>query len=193
LALFWRKSEKRDAPGYSLRGFDWEVVLDYNLCTIPDKSWRKPGMDTRKKLFVLHHRRHRKKGGLGCIARLLVGAATVIFFATTMTTMVLAGVVVGVYAYYAKDLPDPEAIETEQEKFETTKIYDRTGQHLLYEVFDPKRGDRTYLPLNEISLQLRQATMAIEDRDFYAPSGPISPADRFRAVALSPSSLLKTC
>ncbi len=128
-------------------------------------------MNTPKKVFILHHRRRRKKGGLGCVARLLVGAATVIFFATTMTTMAVAGLAIGVYAYYAKDLPDPEAIETEQEEFETTKIYDRTGQILLYEVFDPKRGDRTYLPLNEIPLHIRQATVAIEDRNFYENPG----------------------
>ena len=64
-----------------------------------------------------------------------------------------AGAVAGVYAFFARDLPDASAIETEQVEFETVRIYDRTGQHLLYESFDPRpfRGDRTYLPLNEMS------------------------------------------
>ena len=44
----------------------------------------------------------------------------------------------GVYAYFAQGLPDPSAIETEQSSYETVKIYDRTGQHLLYESIDPR-------------------------------------------------------
>ena len=39
----------------------------------------------------------------------------------------------GVYVYFAQNLPDAAAIETEQEDFATVKIFDRTGQHLLYE------------------------------------------------------------
>ena len=59
----------------------------------------------------------------------------------------------GVYSFFARDLPDASAIETEQVEFETVRIFDRTGQHLLYESFDPRpfRGDRTYLPLDEMT------------------------------------------
>jgi penicillin-binding protein 1C len=81
------------------------------------------------------------------------------------------GAVVGVYAYFAQDLPDPSTIEQAQQDFETTKIYDRTGKILLYELFDPKWGDRTYIPLDQIPLYLRQATIAIEDRTFYDNPG----------------------
>ena len=53
-----------------------------------------------------------------------------------------------VYTLFAQNLPDPSSIQTEQETYETVKIYDRTGTHLLYESIDPRpfRGDRTYLP-----------------------------------------------
>lgn len=90
------------------------------------------------------------------------------------------GAMLGVYAYYAKDLPDPKQIEADQDQFETTKLYDRTGQHLLYEIFDPHRGDRTVVPLDQIPLYLRQATIAAEDRSFYENIG-INPRGLLRA------------
>ena len=72
------------------------------------------------------------------------------------------------YTYFAQGLPDPSAIETKQERFETVKIYDRTGQHLLYESIDPRPklgGDRTYLRIDQIPEMMRNATIALEDRD----------------------------
>jgi len=81
--------------------------------------------------------------------------------------------VAGVYAYFAQGLPDPSAIQTEQATYETVKIYDRTGQHLLYESIDPRpfRGDRTYLLLDQIPEMARNATIALEDRSFYTNIG----------------------
>jgi membrane peptidoglycan carboxypeptidase len=81
------------------------------------------------------------------------------------------GTVISVYAFYAQQLPEPGAIVAVEENFETTKIYDRTGQHLLYEVIDPLGGDRTWLELQDIPPSLRNATIAIEDRTFYENPG----------------------
>ncbi|MCS6843499.1 MAG: transglycosylase domain-containing protein [Caldilineales bacterium] len=83
------------------------------------------------------------------------------------------GSVAGVYAYFARQLPDASAIETQQEEFETVRIYDRTGQHLLYESFDPRpfRGDRTYLPLDQMSPWVITATVGLEDRNFWQNPG----------------------
>ncbi len=38
------------------------------------------------------------------------------------------GAVAGVYTFFARDLPDASAIETEQVEFETVRIFDRTGR-----------------------------------------------------------------
>ncbi|HSN75204.1 MAG TPA: transglycosylase domain-containing protein [Anaerolineae bacterium] len=83
------------------------------------------------------------------------------------------GAVAGVYTFFARDLPDASAIETEQVEFETVRIYDRTGEHLLYESFDPRpfRGDRTYLPLEEMSSWVISATVGLEDRSFWENPG----------------------
>ena len=115
--------------------------------------------------------RRRKKQNNGLLLRLLLGMVAIVFFAIALLGLSGIGTVVGVYAYYAKDLPDPGQIETAQEEFETTKIYDRTGQVLLYEIFDPRLGDRTWVPVDQIPLHLGQATIAIEDKSFYDNPG----------------------
>ena len=94
-----------------------------------------------------------------------------------------AASVAGVYAYFAKDLPDPTAIQTEQVTYETVKIYDRTGEHLLYESIDPRpfRGDRTYLTIDKIPQIMRDATVALEDRTFYTNIG-VNPRGIGRAL-----------
>ena len=56
----------------------------------------------------------------------------------------------------------------ERELFQTTRIYDRHGV-LLYEIFE--EGRRTWVPLEEIPLALRQATIATEDSTFYTNPG----------------------
>ena len=92
------------------------------------------------------------------------------------------GAVAGVYTFFARDLPDASAVETEQVEFETVRIYDRTGEHLLYESFDPRpfRGDRTYLPLEEMSSWVISGTVGLEDRSFWENPG-INPVGLGRA------------
>ncbi len=69
-----------------------------------------------------------------------------------------------------------------QEEFETVRIFDRTGNHLLYESVDPRpfRGDRTYVPLEEMSPWLAKAAVASEDRNFWEHPG-INVRGLFRA------------
>ncbi|MDP3965667.1 MAG: transglycosylase domain-containing protein, partial [bacterium] len=52
---------------------------------------------------------------------------------------------------------------------ESTKIYDRTGNVLLYDVHGTMR--RTAVPLDAISTNIRNATIAIEDTEFYQHFG----------------------
>ena len=81
--------------------------------------------------------------------------------------------VFGIYSFYAAQLPDAGVIEREQVKFETIRFYDRTGQHLLYESVDPRpfRGDRTYMPLQEMAPTVIQAAVALEDHNFWDNPG----------------------
>ena len=81
---------------------------------------------------------------------------------------VVAGIVgmAGLFAYYARDLPSPEKI-VRREGF-ATKIYDRKGK-LLYDVFGDQR--RNPVDISQVSLVVKQATVAIEDKNFYKHSG----------------------
>jgi membrane peptidoglycan carboxypeptidase len=126
---------------------------------------------------------NRGPGMAGCLWRLSGSCLLVTVLTAGLFISLAVGSVAGVYAYFARDLPDAQAIETEQVSFETVKIWDRTGQHLLYEAIDPRpfRGDRTYVPVDHISPFLLQATVALEDRSFYENPG-INPRGLLRAL-----------
>jgi penicillin-binding protein 1C len=145
-------------------------------------------MNAQEKLLVLRQRRERRKqakGGAGRIVlRVVVALLAILLIGGLGTFLAGVGTAVGVYAYYANDLPDPNEIVTRQETFETTKIYDRTGKVLLMEVIDPRRGDRTLLPLEQIPEDFRNATIALEDKTFYNNIG-IDPTGIARAFLLN--------
>ena len=77
--------------------------------------------------------------------------------------------VVGIYASYAKDLPDYTQLDRRR-VFQTARILDRNGQ-LLGEFNDPEGGRRTLLPIDRIPRALRDATVAAEDANFYQHPG----------------------
>jgi 1A family penicillin-binding protein len=87
-----------------------------------------------------------------------------------ISSLVLAGSVsvIGIFAWAAKDLPDPNNI-TQRNIPQTTKIYDRTGKTVLYEVHGDQK--RTNVELADISDYLKKATIAAEDKDFYTHHG----------------------
>jgi 1A family penicillin-binding protein len=52
---------------------------------------------------------------------------------------------------------------------QSTKLFDRTGQHILYEIFTDER--RTLVTLDKIPKYLQQGVIATEDKTFYTNSG----------------------
>ncbi|MGQ9683716.1 MAG: transglycosylase domain-containing protein [Anaerolineae bacterium] len=128
---------------------------------------------------IIFRRRHRRGGGGKRTRRHLFQFMAAVAGTVAMALVVLvAGTaygVVSVYEHYAKDLPSAEQIEEmTYTSFETTKIYDRTGQHLLYEVQNAQGGDRTIVPLRDIPLHMQHATIALEDKTFYSNPGGIN-------------------
>ncbi len=85
---------------------------------------------------------------------------------------------VALFAWVAKDLPSPGKIN-KRVIAESTKIYDRSGDHLLYEVHGEEK--RTIIPFEEIPKNVRAATIALEDQDFYSHYG-IKLSSIFRAI-----------
>jgi len=76
----------------------------------------------------------------------------------------LFSIVFIVFIFFAKDLPRPEKF-TEKQFIQSTKIYDRTGEILLYEIYGEEK--RTIVPLEKIPKYLQEAVVATEDADFY--------------------------
>src|SRR3972149_8258893 len=71
-----------------------------------------------------------------------------------------------VFPLFAFNLPSPDKV-VRREGF-STKILDRDGE-VLYDIFANQR--RTPVALTEVPLFLRQATIAIEDKNFYKHQG----------------------
>ena len=71
-------------------------------------------------------------------------------------------------AWVAKDLPNPNKI-IDRSVAQSTKIYDRTGKELLYDIHGNEK--RTVVPLAEIPEFVKQTTLAAEDRNFYKHQG----------------------
>lgn len=83
-------------------------------------------------------------------------AAVIVFFLFTG----------GLFAYYSRDLPDPNKINSSLAQ--SSMIYDRDGK-LLYEVHGDQR--RTLIGFDEMPDTIKWATVAIEDVDFYKHHG----------------------
>ncbi len=88
----------------------------------------------------------------------------VVIFCLLLGFVVVAGLVLWV----SRDLPDPSKLP-QAEVAESTKIYDRTGQHLLYEVYQNQK--RTVVTLSQMSTWLPKAFVAVEDKNFYQNNG----------------------
>lgn len=77
-------------------------------------------------------------------------------------------IIAGMFVWYSRDLPNPDQVINRQIA-ESTKIYDRTGETVLYDI----HGDiqRTTIELKELPEYVTLATIAIEDKDFYKHKG----------------------
>ena len=99
---------------------------------------------------------------------------------TTLVFFSLIGLIIfTVFSFivFAKDLPSPYKL-TARDASLSTKIYDRNGK-LLYDIFGEK--NRALVKWNELPSYVKEATIAIEDKDFYEHRG-FSPVGIGRAV-----------
>lgn len=75
-----------------------------------------------------------------------------------------------VFIYWISTLQIPDLGSFEKRKVvQSTKIYDRTGKILLYDLHQDIK--RTIIPIEEISRNIKNATVAIEDEEFYQHRG----------------------
>ncbi|PLX27232.1 hypothetical protein C0583_04320 [Candidatus Parcubacteria bacterium] len=70
--------------------------------------------------------------------------------------------------WLSRGLPSPDQLMI-REIAQSTKIFDRTGEELLYEIHGNQK--RTLVNLDDIPKYVQQATISIEDKNFYEHKG----------------------
>jgi penicillin-binding protein 1A len=137
-----RRKAKKDAAAKKKAAY---------LSSLPKEPWK-------RFLYRINPKRVAKywfsrEGGI--MALKVLGIAFVVGFV----------VLVGVFAYFRKDLPKIKDISGNNFGGSVT-YYDRTGKTVLFQDYD----DRKRIPVEgtEISKYMKQATIAIEDKNFYS-------------------------
>lgn len=88
---------------------------------------------------------------------------TITIISVVITLLIGAGIVI-YGAKIIRELPSPDEFASRRIN-QTTKIYDRTGKVLLYEVHGEEK--RTIIPFEKIPTVLKKATLAAENDTFY--------------------------
>jgi membrane peptidoglycan carboxypeptidase len=112
------------------------------------------------------------------IARRLICAAGVVLGGVVLLAGSVAGSALSAggflaATYYRQTVPPGVAhiVALQKQPIGVTRFYDRTGQHLIAELYDPALGVSTPVALNRISPWLQEATIAVENASFYSDPG----------------------
>lgn len=136
---------------------------------IPQLSYKpKAGQNWRhgkKKYYVQNNppdSRERPKKWFKKLNGKKLAKPAIIFFA--------ACVIIGftAIALIYRELPNPNRL-IDRQIAQSTKIYDRTGETVLYEIHGNEK--RTLVNLSDLPPYVKNATIAIEDKDFYKHGG----------------------
>lgn len=73
-----------------------------------------------------------------------------------------------VFSWFSRGLPEPGQL-MERQIAQSTKIYDRTGENILYDIHGNQQ--RTLVKLEDIPDHVKHSTIAIEDKTFYEHKG----------------------
>lgn len=117
------------------------------------------------------------KSGKSQLSKLFHNLVTRLKQGSIVKNLLLLGLAVGLggmlllfsmFVWYSQGLPDPETL-INRDLAQSTKIYDRTGEHLLYEIAPDQK--RTLVTIDQIPKTVQQATITAEDRNFYEHGG----------------------
>lgn len=122
------------------------------------KSYKKPGRP-----YYSQKGRGKKKFSLKTffLSKKFLGLVMVLFILGFLFS-------ISVFVWASQNLPDPNQL-IEREVAQSTKIYDRTGETLLYEIHGEQQ--RTLITLEEIPDYMENATIAMEDKNFFKHRG----------------------
>ena len=125
------------------------------LATLPKSRIKRMAYRLHPKRFFKYW--FSKKGAVMALKLSGLGLAAIILLVLT------------IFAVFRKDLAIGPDELTKRVQSRTTKFYDRSGQVLLYELY--KDQQLTFVKPDQISNNLKHATVAIEDKDFYEHGG----------------------
>lgn len=91
-----------------------------------------------------------------------------LFWTAVVIVLIFIIFIIGALAWYSRSLPDPNKI-LERNVAQSTKIYDRTSQTVLYDVHGTQK--RTLVKIEEIPDDVKWATISAEDKHFYEHKG----------------------
>lgn len=112
------------------------------------KSWKKPTKKTLWQKIWFNRKRL---------------AALLTIFVALFALSSFIGII-----WLSRDLPNPNQL-IDREIAQSTKIYDRSGEHVLYEIHGDQK--RTLVSLEQIPVFVQKATIAVEDKNFYNHGG----------------------
>src|SRR6185312_16316090 len=120
------------------------------LSTLPKDRWKRLAYRLQPKHVAQYW--FSRQGGI--MALKIIGVTIVVGFFMT----------IGLFAYFRKDLPKIKDLSGDSLGGNIT-YYDRTGQTVLFNDYNSVK--RIPVPGNDINNYMKQATVAIEDKDFY--------------------------
>ncbi len=129
----------------------------------------------KKKKKNNNKKKNEEKKGVWCYTKLFLSVLVKSLFDLSIITGI-AFFTIFLYTYYTSVNP---AALTHRAIYETSTIYDRTGEHELYKIHGEE--NRKVISHDEIPDYLRSATIAAEDDNFYKHKG-IDPLGIIRAM-----------
>lgn len=159
-----RRSKKKVV----IQGIHVNHSLQHRIKTILLKKLRRPSFrgikQTLARMVIRPKRKKRKKNT----------PTPAIFFRAKIKYFVFGSIFSFCFFFlplvvlvFLQDLPSPKELSLHQLP-QTTRIYDR-NKKLLAEIYTNQ--NRTVIPLSDVPIHLRKATLAIEDKNFYKHPG----------------------
>ncbi|MDP1709459.1 MAG: transglycosylase domain-containing protein, partial [Candidatus Komeilibacteria bacterium] len=128
----------------------------------PNRSWKQT---QPKFISPLRPRQPQKqwlrRSGRGSLIKNLLPYALIIMALGLLSVLTA-------FAWFSRDLPRPDKI-IDRSISQSTKIFDRTGDHLLFEVHGAE--NRTVIKLEDIPDYVKWGTILVEDKKFYEHQG----------------------
>lgn len=135
---------------------------DWRKKTKSKSAWKKSGFGrvSKNKKSSWRKRNNKKVNSKNLLTLILV-----LFCATILAGLTASAVL---FFWVGRNLPDPNNL-SERMVAQSTKIYDRTGETVLYDIHGTQK--RTLIKLEDLPEYVKWATIALEDKKFYEHHG----------------------